>query len=699
MQDPEAQLTDNRTMRKRKQCYIPSIRFHGLGKLMSYNSNRLGNTLAMFALFCILEAAPGRVAAQTGTTPQAITFTSTAPIDPAVGGPSYTVTATGGASGNPVTFAIDAASTAAACTISSSIVSFTGVGTCIVDANQAGNANYQAAPQVQQTIPVGINQPPGLCLLGSSPDACGAPDEYGTSTVETVSFRLVSSVAAGSIGVSAEDPDSGTGNMLAYVTMYLPATCCAISITDNIGVTLAPYANGGYQMETPVGNVDTLLQTMILNIHGVPSALTGRITVALHDQGFTGACSSTDPTRCDKVANASIYIHAAASGHSYEEDEHTIGGTVSGLAGSGLTLQLNGESGLVAEPLPVAANGTFTFSSLLDNGADYTVTVSAQPTATSETCAVSNGNGMVSGGNVSNVLVTCGYGVTAAASGQGTITPAAQTVAPGNTTSFNVVPNTGFEVASIKGDTCTLTQQGTSSIWTSGAINAACAVTVVFADYPSQCGGTVNYSVAFGDYFVGTSLDASHWTANANGGSVSVTNRNVGVSAPNGPAFPYVTSVGSPIPAQGPFSVRWIATYGAVQGAGTGSLALSQGMPPNGSAHGTTVVDGWEDDANGYRVEMLTSASNQIYVYQQLSPQIMQHDVEYCWLSANTEVWVDGVNVNTQMRGADVPRPNSLWFGNSVNIGSNAMWTPFTLYYVEVRALNDEIFSNGFDSL
>ena len=34
------------------------------------------------------------------------------------------------------------------------MVSFQTVGTCVVDANQAGNANYNAAAQVQQTFAV-----------------------------------------------------------------------------------------------------------------------------------------------------------------------------------------------------------------------------------------------------------------------------------------------------------------------------------------------------------------------------------------------------------------------------------------------------------------------------------------------------------------------------------------------------------------
>ena len=56
------------------------------------------------------------------------------------------------ASGLTVTITIDASSTAGACSIAAGVVSFTAAGTCVVDANQAGNANYNAAPQVQQTV-------------------------------------------------------------------------------------------------------------------------------------------------------------------------------------------------------------------------------------------------------------------------------------------------------------------------------------------------------------------------------------------------------------------------------------------------------------------------------------------------------------------------------------------------------------------
>ncbi|WP_394681620.1 IPTL-CTERM sorting domain-containing protein [uncultured Comamonas sp.] len=87
-----------------------------------------------------------------GATPQTIAFTSTPP-DPAPVGGSYDIAATGGESGEPVVFSIDA-SAAEICSVTNSTVSFLSVGTCMVNANQAGNGAYFAAPQEQQSFAV-----------------------------------------------------------------------------------------------------------------------------------------------------------------------------------------------------------------------------------------------------------------------------------------------------------------------------------------------------------------------------------------------------------------------------------------------------------------------------------------------------------------------------------------------------------------
>ena len=81
----------------------------------------------------------------------------------------------------------------------------------------------------------------------------------------------------------------------------------------------------------------------------------------------------------------------------------TVGGTVSGLPGSGLVLQLNG-----ANDLAVSANGNFRFPRGLAKGSAYNVTVKSSPSAPiRQTCTVNQGSGKIAGPAVQNIAVTC----------------------------------------------------------------------------------------------------------------------------------------------------------------------------------------------------------------------------------------------------------------------------------------------------
>ncbi len=80
---------------------------------------------------------------------QAISFGAAPSIT--VGG-SGALSATGGASGNPIVFS---STSPAVCSVSASTVFGLAVGTCTIAANQAGNANYAAAPQVLLSFPIG----------------------------------------------------------------------------------------------------------------------------------------------------------------------------------------------------------------------------------------------------------------------------------------------------------------------------------------------------------------------------------------------------------------------------------------------------------------------------------------------------------------------------------------------------------------
>jgi DNA-binding beta-propeller fold protein YncE len=160
---------------------------------------------------------------------QLITFTSATPPDAQVGGDPYLVTVTGGGSGNPVGLSIDGAS-GSVCSISGQSVSFLGAGTCTIDANQAGNSDYLAAPQVQQSFLVGdpvitftSTPPAGAAVRGPTYDvtATGAPSglpvvfSSATTAVCTVTGSTVSFVSAGTCTIDANQ----AGNAL-----YLPST-------------------------------------------------------------------------------------------------------------------------------------------------------------------------------------------------------------------------------------------------------------------------------------------------------------------------------------------------------------------------------------------------------------------------------------------------------------------------------------------
>ena len=193
---------------------------------------------------------------------QTITFTSSPPSSATVGG-TYTQTATGGGSGNPVTFSIDTSSTSGACSISGAKVSFTGTGTCVIDANQAGNRTYAAASQVRQTITVAAAK--------SSSTAMGAyagsmnPAWVANFASETgANVTIASSYIPGGSGWSGLDGAGGSLNWLTGAwagTGYQLVLGVPLIPTDASGSpqgTLAQGATGAYN-----SYFQTLAQTLV----------------------------------------------------------------------------------------------------------------------------------------------------------------------------------------------------------------------------------------------------------------------------------------------------------------------------------------------------------------------------------------------------------------------------------------------------
>lgn len=82
----------------------------------------------------------------------------------------------------------------------------------------------------------------------------------------------------------------------------------------------------------------------------------------------------------------------------------SVGGTITGLQGSGLVLH-DRTSGAEVNP---TADGPFTIIPGREAGFHYDIVVATQPSAPLQVCTVGNGSGTLDSANVTNVAVTCG---------------------------------------------------------------------------------------------------------------------------------------------------------------------------------------------------------------------------------------------------------------------------------------------------
>jgi hypothetical protein len=119
---------------------------------------------------------------------QTITFTSTAPSGSQVDGPTYSVAATS-SSRLAVAFKVDPAASSV-CSVTGSTVTFIGTGTCVIDANQAGNAKYNPAPQVQQSFTVApVTQ--AITSASNTRATVGSPFSFIVTTVGAPSPAII----------------------------------------------------------------------------------------------------------------------------------------------------------------------------------------------------------------------------------------------------------------------------------------------------------------------------------------------------------------------------------------------------------------------------------------------------------------------------------------------------------------------------
>ena len=177
-------------------------------------------------------------------------------------GSTWFMAVTGGDSGNPVILAIDASSTSD-CAINSSAVTFllARVGTCIIDANQAGNATYAAAPQVQYTFTIPL-------LI---------ENVWINTNVPTLSvgmtYRFTATDKGGGDGsgnpiVFKRDPSSTSGCVVASSGLTIfnaPSGYCAIDASQAGGGNYAASSQSGWSfvVHPALGTTTTVVANKI----------------------------------------------------------------------------------------------------------------------------------------------------------------------------------------------------------------------------------------------------------------------------------------------------------------------------------------------------------------------------------------------------------------------------------------------------
>ena len=243
---------------------------------------------------------------------------------------------------------------------------------------------------------------------------------------------------------------SGSGSITSASVTNVAITCAAntyrvggsvtglvgsgLVLHSSSGDNLAITQNGAFVFPTSVASGASYSATVLTN----PSVPSQSCVVA----SGAGVVASADVTSITVTCTTSTF---------------SVGGSVSGLAaGDSLVLANNG-----GDNLTVNANGSFTFATPRASGASYSVSVLSQSGATAQTCSVGSGAGVVGGGNITNVAVTC----------------TANTYRVGGTVSGLV--GSGLVLSDSAGDNIAITQNGAFVFPTRIASHAAFSATVL----------------------------------------------------------------------------------------------------------------------------------------------------------------------------------------------------------------------------
>ncbi len=166
---------------------------------------------------------------------------------------------TGGLSGNPLTYTIDAADSTGTGTLSGSVLTGTGLGTVVVDINQTGNTDYLAATQVPVSITV--TQAAQTIVISASPTAPTYPatsaiTAAGGASGNAVTLAITTGSSIATLSGTTLTPTGAAFGAVVVTANQLGNTDYAAAAPATVTVTFAAAATVATPTITPAsGNL------------------------------------------------------------------------------------------------------------------------------------------------------------------------------------------------------------------------------------------------------------------------------------------------------------------------------------------------------------------------------------------------------------------------------------------------------------
>ena len=202
---------------------------------------------------------------------------------------------------------------------------------------------------------------------------------------------------------------NGSGAVAAANVTGVVVTC--VTNTYSVGGAISGLAGVGLVLEdNAADDLGASASGAFTFVTKIASGKTYAVTVKSQPTSPSQTCTPTSAS--GSITNAAVTNVAVTC----ITNAYSVGGSVSGLVGTGLVLQDN-----LGNDLGITANGSFAFTTAIASGSAYSVTILTQPSSPTQACTVGAAGGTVTNAAVTTVTVTCAPPVTACGTPNGTV--------------------------------------------------------------------------------------------------------------------------------------------------------------------------------------------------------------------------------------------------------------------------------------